>query len=370
MIISILAFIFSIVVLVFIHEMGHYLAARSVGVKVEKFYVGFNLFGYTLFKKEINGTEYGIGWFPLGGYVKLAGMIDESLDVEASNVPKENQLQYQPAWAKIWVMSAGVLMNFILATLIFSSMLFKHGIPEPVSDQAIIADVTENYHSPEGEILKKSAAYELGLQPGDKIIRINDSDINTWDDMTSLIRNSPNENIYIEWTRNDEVKKGSVITDTTMTIANYKLETIGFLGVNREVSIRALSIFESLYNGLKMTNEYLMQMVFSLYALVSGEISLEGLSGPVGIAQIAGDSARAGFESLFFLIAILSINLGLVNILPVPGLDGGHIFITLIEFVLRRELSVNVKMIIQQAGILLLLLLFIIIMFNDISKLL
>ena len=110
-------------------------------------------------------------------------------------------------------------------------------------------------------------------------------------------------------------------------------------------------------------------MIFSLYALITGEVSLEDLSGPVGIAQIAGDSARAGIESLFYLIAILSINLGLVNILPVPGLDGGHIFITVVEACLGRELSINVKMIIQQTGILILLSLFILIMANDISKL-
>ena len=117
-----------------------------------------------------------------------------------------------------------------------------------------------------------------------------------------------------------------------------------------------------------MMTEYLNQMIFSLYALIIGNVSLEDLSGPVGIAQIAGNSARAGIESLFFLIAILSINLGLVNILPIPALDGGHIFITLVEALIGRELSLNVKMIIQQIGILVLLSLFIFIMFNDISK--
>jgi len=366
--ISILAFTFSIVLLVFIHELGHYLAARSVGVKVEKFYIGFNIFGYSLIKRNVNGTEYGIGWLPIGGYVKLAGMIDESLDPSSSDVPKENQLRYQPAWAKVWVMSAGVIMNFLLATFIFTIMLFKNGIPEPMSDQPLIAEVVENYYSPNGEILKESAAYLLGLQAGDQIIKVDSLYINTWDDLSSAIHSKPNEKIYVEWLHNNEAKKGTIITDTTRTIIDYKIKTIGILGINRDIINRELNVIESIYYGFKMMTEYLNQMIFSLYALIIGNVSIEDLSGPVGIAQIAGNSARAGIESLFFLIAILSINLGLVNILPIPALDGGHIFITLVEALIGRELSLNVKMIIQQIGILVLLSLFIFIMFNDISK--
>ena len=109
--VSLFAFIFIIGVLVFIHELGHYMAARSVGVRVEKFYVGFNLFGYG-WKKNINGTEYGIGWFPMGGYVKLAGIIDESMDTTTTGSPDE--FRNKPTWAKVWIMSAGVIMNFIL----------------------------------------------------------------------------------------------------------------------------------------------------------------------------------------------------------------------------------------------------------------
>jgi len=370
MVISILAFIFSIVLLVFIHELGHYLAARSVGVNVEKFYIGFNLFGYALFKKEINGTEYGLGWFPLGGYVKLSGMIDESLDDSSLNIPKENQLRYQNVWAKIWIMSAGVLMNFLLAILIFAIISFKHGIPEPISDEPIIADINKNYYGSDGQTLKESAAYQLGLQAGDQIIEIEGSNINTWDELSFSIRNKPNQIINIKWLRMNQINQGSVRTDTSVAVIDYKLKTIGILGITREMNNREIGIFESLYYGFKMMNEYLIQMIYSLYALITGGVSLKDLSGPVGIAQIAGDSAKAGFVSLFYLIAILSINLGLVNILPIPGLDGGHIFISIIEGLLNRELSTNVKMVIQQTGILILLSLFIFIMINDIAKLL
>ncbi len=367
--ISFIAFIFSIVILVFIHELGHYLAARSVGVKVEKFYIGFNLFGYSLFKKKINGTEYGIGWFPLGGYVKLAGMLDESLDTSASDTPKVNQLQYQSPLAKIWIMSAGVIMNFLLAIIIFTVMSFNNGLPEASSDESIIGNVSEDIMNVDGDFIKKTAAYKLGLKPGDKIIQIDNISINDWTDMSLAIRNKPNEIINVKWLSENQIKDGAVRTDTITTLINYKIQTIGKLGIGPNIKIRELSFIEALINGCKMTNDFLFQMIFSLYSLISGQISLEHLSGPLGIAQVAGNSAKAGLEPLFYLIAILSINLGLVNILPVPGLDGGHIFITLIELVLNRELTLTTKIAIQNFGMLILLSLFVFVMFNDISRL-
>ena len=138
--VSLIAFIVIIGVLVTIHELGHYLAARSVGVRVEKFYIGFNLFGYG-FKKVINGTEYGNGWLPLGGYVKLAGMLDESFDTQRSNDPGD--FHRQPIWAKIWIMSAGVIMNFLLAIFIFSMITFIIGEAKSQSSSPIIGRVIQ-----------------------------------------------------------------------------------------------------------------------------------------------------------------------------------------------------------------------------------
>ena len=367
--ISVIAFVFSIVVLVFVHELGHYLAARSVGVKVEKFYIGFNLFGYSLFKRQINGTEYGIGWLPLGGYVKLAGMLDESLDITASDVPKKNQLQYQTGLAKVLIMSAGVIMNFLLAIVIFSVMVFKSGVPEPTTNESIIGNISEDIVNGNGDFVKKTAAYELGLQSGDQIIQIDDININGWNDMSLAIRNIPDQIINVKWVSENQIKEGSVKTDTITTLIDYKIKTIGQLGIGPNMKIRKLNFVEALLNGCSMTKDFLFQMIFSLYSLISGQISMEHLSGPLGIAQVAGDSAKAGIEPLLYLIAILSINLGLVNILPIPGLDGGHILITLIEGAIGREISLNTKVAIQNIGILILLSLFIFIMFNDISRL-
>jgi len=305
----------------------------------------------------------------MGGYVKLAGMIDESLDTSESNTPRENQLRYKSSLAKIWIMSAGVIMNFLLAVLIFSIMSFNYGIPEQATNETVIANIAENYYDSNGNFIKKTAAYELGLIPGDKIIKIDDVDINVWSDLTSIIQDKPDEVISVKWISNNQIKEGSVKTDTVTTIVDYKLKTIGKLGIGPEINIREIGVIESLSQGINTTKDYLNMMIFTLYALIKGELSLENLQGPVGIAKIAGDSAKAGIESLFYLIAILSINLGLINILPVPGLDGGHIFITLIESILRKEISTEIKIIIQNIGMLILLSLFIFVMFNDISKL-
>ena len=159
--ISILSFILVIGVVVFLHELGHFLAAKSVGVRVEKFYIGFNFFGLGL-KKEYKGTEYGIGLFPLGGYVKVAGVLDESMDSKYTGASDEfnskNTLQ------KVWIMSAGVLMNFVLAILLFSYLTYHNGIDVP-DPQAIVGKVYPEY-----------PADKLGLQKNDEILSINDNE--------------------------------------------------------------------------------------------------------------------------------------------------------------------------------------------------
>ena len=197
MIITILSFILVIGVLVFFHELGHFLAAKAVGVRVEKFYLGFNFFGLG-WKKMYKGTEYGIGLFPLGGYVKVAGVIDESMDTEFTGGPDEfrskNTLQ------KIWIMSAGVIMNFLLAILIFSHLTYHNGINE-ADPRAIVGQVAQEY-----------PAELLGLQEGDEIISINGVQISDWDEMTKEIHGHPDENIQLSWIRNGRVFKGDVTT--------------------------------------------------------------------------------------------------------------------------------------------------------------
>ena len=197
MITSILSFIFVIGVLVFFHELGHFLAAKSVGVKVEKFYLGFNFFGLGL-KKNYKGTEYGIGLFPLGGYVKLAGLIDESLDTEYAGAPDEfrskNTLQ------KIWIMSAGVIMNFLLAIFIFAHLTYHNGINDP-DPRTIVGNIYPEY-----------PADKLGLQENDEILSVNGILVLDWTEMTKEIYSRPDEEIQVTWLRNGKIMTGNTTT--------------------------------------------------------------------------------------------------------------------------------------------------------------
>ena len=351
---SLFAFIFLIGILVFIHELGHFMAARSVGVRVEKFYIGFNLFGYG-WKKVINGTEYGIGWFPLGGYVKVAGIIDESMDTTTTGAPDE--FRSQPTWAKVWIMSAGVIMNFVLAIFLYSALTFTHGIgeAEPI---AIVGTIVPDY-----------PAEALGLQEGDLILAINDDRVEQWIDMTSLIHEHPNTTLKITWQRGSMTMSDSVTTTMREQIKDGAPVNVGLIGIGPQINMRDASLGESVVVGFDTTGMLVSMMLSTLGGLITGQISIDEMAGPVMIAKIAGETAGIGFAALLGLMAFLAVNLGLVNILPIPGLDGGHVIIALVEGLIGRELSLKVKMGIQQVGILFLLFIFITIMVNDISRL-
>ena len=355
--ITILSFILVIGVVVFIHELGHFLAAKSVGVRVEKFYLGFNFFGLG-WKIDYKGTEYGIGLFPLGGYVKVAGIIDESMETEYTGAPDEfrskNTLQ------KIWIMSAGVIMNFLLAIIIISHLTYHNGvnIPDP---RAIVGQVIPDY-----------PAENLGLQEGDQILSINGVLVIDWEEMTIEIHSKPDELINLSWKRSENIFTGSVKTVIAEQQLPWNKEIIqGMIGIIPIINHRDATIIESFSNGCQRTYYWLEITCRSLLALITGDVSIKEMAGPIMIAKMAGETASSGgIFALFGLMAIISVNLGLINILPIPGLDGGHVMIALIEGAIRRDLPIKVKLGIQQAGLLLILILFITIMVNDIQRLL
>tara|TARA_B100001029_G_C15059405_1_gene457081 strand:+ start:1970 stop:3037 length:1068 start_codon:yes stop_codon:yes gene_type:complete len=355
MITTILSFILVISILVFFHELGHFLAAKSVGVRVEKFYLGFNFFGLG-WKKEYKGTEYGIGLFPLGGYVKVAGIIDESLNTENSIAPDE--FHSKNTFQQIWILSAGVLMNFILAIFIFSYLTYSNGINEP-SSEAII-----------GAVYPDTPAAELGLKENDKIISINGNIISDWVSMTNQIHSNPEQIITINWKRNKEKLNGSIKTISNPQLIGDEIINQGILGISPILYHRDATFFESIQDGFKQTYYFLNLTYRSLIALLKGNVSMKEMAGPIMIAKIAGDTASAGIHALLGLMAFISINLGFINILPIPGLDGGHIFISLIEGILGRDIPIKIKMAIQQVGMLILLILFFTVMVNDIQRLL
>ena len=386
---TILAFIFVLGVIVIIHELGHFFAARSVGVRVDRFSIGFpprlftvnsvdggfeiNLFFYKknemdkinwdivktwnidIPERKGSGTEYCFAIVPLGGYVKLAGMIDESMDGTIQNEPYE--LMSKPVWAQIWVMSAGVIMNILLAFVIFTSLAWYQGVPTS-EDKPVIYSVEED-----------SPAYNANLLSGDKIIKVNDHSITTWSDLSTTIQEQPNTSINITYVR--EGKENTIDIYTTFRVfpIDGKLDTLGMIGIAPELIYKPIGIIRASQLGTASTIGGLGLVVLSIKLLISGQASVGDLGGPILIAQIAGETARAGLISLFGFMAIISCNLAFINFLPVPGLDGGHVFIILAESILRRKFTLKTRMIIQQIGMAFLLLLMATVMINDIGRL-
>ena len=375
-------------ILVFVHELGHYLAARSVGVRVEKFSIGFpprfitftsvdNGFDITIFffrflkgslswKPIINthinlkdrigtGTEYVVALIPLGGYVKMAGALDESLDTIITNAPDEFMSKSTPQ--KIWILSAGVLMNIFTAFIIFTGITYYQGIIES-SNEPII-----------NELIVDKPAEKAGLEKGDEVFSINSERVYKWSDLSKIINSLPDSQIEMQILRDGEMLEFSLGTTHYLIPGDNGIDTIGVIGIRPEYYYSSVNFIESLtygYNGI-INSFGMITLTFKM--LGSGQASLKDLGGPIMIGQIAGETAKAGWIPLMNFMALISINLAFLNILPIPGLDGGHIFIILIESIIRRPLSLKSRMVIQQIGMVFLLGLMVTVMFNDVSRL-
>lgn len=382
------AFIILLGVLVTIHEFGHFIAARSVGIRVERFSVGvpprlfsitsidggflLNIFFFKLISGKIkwhpiisktikkehrigSGTEYVIALLPLGGYVKMAGMIDENMD---TNISYENdEFQSKTLLQKIWVLSAGVIMNTLLAVIVFSLLGFYNGIPK-TNDEPIVFELQENM-----------PAEKAGVLPGDRIVSINSERISTWGDMTKIIHSNPNSLLSFKIKRGIETLNFDIKTFEYAVPSKSTIDTIGIIGIAPEVYYEDISLTKALSSGLSQTISSFGLIIYSLQMLGSGAASISDLGGPIMIAQLAGQTAEAGITPFLTFMALLSVNLAFLNILPIPGLDGGHIFIHLIEAVLRRPLKIKTRIVIQQIGMALLLMLMVTVIMQDITRL-
>ena len=374
-------------VIVFVHELGHYLAARSIGVKVERFSVGFpprlmtftsvvNGWEFRLFfyKKNKSGkykwgpiyesiisiqgrkgtsTEYCLAIIPFGGYVKVAGIIDESMDTKYDKKPYE--LMSKPKWKQIWFQSAGVIMNLILAFIIFTGLSNYSGRLIP-STMPIINEVIENM-----------PAQKSGLKVGDIIQSVNGQPIETWSELTKEIHQRPNQEIDIIYKRG--TKKLNVSLESTFQINPSNGDTIGIIGIQPEYQNIPVNLIESMNIGATATIRGVGMAILTIKMLTSGQASMKELGGPIMIAQLAGQTAEAGWIPFLTLMALISCNIAFINILPIPGLAGGDIFITLIEGIIRKPLTLKMRMGIQQVGMLLILMLMITVIVNDVGRL-
>lgn len=353
--IYLLATIIVLSILVFVHELGHFLAAKAVGIRVETFSIGFPPH---IYKRKRGETEYAVGAIPFGGYVRMSGMIDESMDASYEGTePQPWEYRAKNTWQKIFVTAAGILMNLLLAVLIFSLMSGIQGIAVS-SEEPVLETVYEN-----------TPAAEAGLESGDRIIRIDDTEITSWEGMATYVRAAGDREIHVFFIREGLQRDLYITPMLQKTIVDGDLREVGVLGVSPQTHIEKPGFFAAIGQGFKTTGHWLNMTFVSLKLLVTGQESFKNVGGVIFIGQLAGESAKAGIMPFIGLIGILSVNLALLNILPIPGLDGGHIIISLVEGVIRREIKIKTKMAIQQAGMFLLFGLIILAVVNDIMRL-
>ncbi|MFQ5637333.1 MAG: RIP metalloprotease RseP [bacterium] len=343
---QIITFVFVLGFLIFVHELGHFLTAKLVGIRVERFSIGFPP---RMFGKKIGDTDYCVSWLPLGGYVKMSGMVDESLDAEITGASWE--FMSKPIWQRVIVISAGSFMNILTAVILYALLAYFMGLIEAVDGTRV------------GEVFSGRPAETIGLEKGDVITAIDSQAITTWEELTTLIHSKPEQEIEIEWQRDGQAFHETVVPELN------EPRKIGMIGIAPTPIRRKFGFFESTAYGFEKAGETLKLILFSLKQIATGKVAIkEAIGGPLTIFQMTSFSARRGFDSLLMFTAFISLNLGFFNLLPFPVLDGGHLTFLFIEGIRRKPISVKTKIIVQQVGMAFLLALMVFVIFNDFRR--
>jgi len=338
-------------ILVFVHELGHFVLAKKLGVKILKFSLGF---GPKLIGKKVGETEYQIAVFPLGGFVKPLG---EDPHEEVSTEEYHRSYWAQPVWKRTFIVVAGPFFNFFLAVVLFSTInLF--GIPY--------------YPAKIGEISPGLPAEQAALKKGDIVLSINGEEVKKWDDLSRIIRNSNGKELLLNVKRDQETLEIKVIPKASTQKNLFGEETQVFvIGITPadEVLVQKVGPFEAVGKGLSQTWFGIKLTVVSIIKLIERVIPAKTIGGPILIAQMAGEQAKRGLLSLVLFTAILSINLGVINLFPIPILDGGHFLFLSLEAILRKPISIRKMEIAQQIGLIFIILLMIFAFYNDLIRL-
>jgi regulator of sigma E protease len=430
---TVLDFVVTLGVLVFVHELGHFLAAKLCGMRVDRFSIGFPP---RAFGKKLGETDYCVSWLPIGGYVKIAGMVDESMDVEFLNKPPEPwEFRSKPIWQRMIVLSAGVIMNLLLALVIFWGVHYATG--------KTLRQTTEV-----GYVAGESAAARGGLREGDRILSVNDRPVAAWEQMLDavnagfsrgsltlgvrrggrdtlllfsreilndpsgagfgvvprgteivvgspepgkpaehlglkaqdvlvsingipirdlqkvlqLVRQNAGKEITIDWRRGSETMSGKTVPTQDGHIGIPIGES--YTGPREHVDY---TLLEALPAGARYMVYVTVSFADQMWQLVTGKVSFaQSVGGPIKIAQLASQSSDLGLLTYLSFMALLSINLAIINILPFPALDGGHLSFLVYEAVFRREVPLGVKLGLQKVGIVVLLAFMAFVVINDI----
>jgi regulator of sigma E protease len=348
---SVVAFVIVLGVLVFVHELGHYLAARWRGVHVETFSIGF---GRALLAwRDRVGTEWKVGWVPLGGYVRLHGQEraeDVSPEVRASWMEGKT-FQSKSVASRAIIIAAGPIANFVLAVALFFALYASFG--RPVVKPEI------------GEVMAGSVAEQAGLQAGDRILGIDDAKISQFEDIQRIVLASPGKHIVLHIMRGDSARDIPIVPETQAGADGRSTGKLGIRGGGTEYV--PLGLGGALVAGVVQTWDVTVQTLDGVWAMISHRRSGADFGGPLRIAEMSGQVASLGFASLVSFIALLSVNLGLINLFPIPVLDGGHLLFLFAEALRGRPLSPRAQEYGFRAGFAVLIALFAFATWNDLS---
>jgi len=331
-------------VLIFVHELGHFLFAKLSGVRVEKFSLGF---GKELWKLKVKETEYILSLVPLGGFVQMSG---ESIEDKKVDELEPHDFLRQGPFKRFMIVVAGPMMNILLAFIFFFVVLFFGG-----------ASMSNTI----GDLVADHPAQKAGIQINDKVVAIDNQKVNSWPEMQLLIRESSDETVAITVVRNSEEKE-LVLTPLSLDAVDKDnnpttVRVIGVLPSTMEGNV--LHSFTEAGVNVVVVSRYILT---SLFKLATGRLSPKMISGPVAIMVISSDVAKQGFIALINFMALLSLSLAVFNLLPIPALDGSHLFYILCECILRRPISFKLQERMSQIGFACLMVLMVLVSYNDI----
>ena len=440
----------AIMILVFVHELGHFLLAKLFKMRVEKFSVGFPP---KVLGKKVGETEYVLGLTPLGGYVKISGMVDESMDTDQlASDPEPWEFRAKPVWQRILVIVAGVVFNMILAAIVFVSLKATYGESYvPNLGQVVVADssiawemglrtgdeilqingrrveeraglqaveqallqsplrvtvrregIEQTFSGPSdmitrlnraggtlglsydppvvGLVSQNSPAESIGLLPGDRIVGVGADSIAYWAELNAYMGGFEGEETSVRFLRPDSVStvppSAELLAETERgklyqtLVRPQEVDGGRVLGVFQILRVREYGFGDAVAAGLSDTWTNTRVIATSLKRVFTGQENFrENVGGPIMIARVTKQAADAGAPFFWNIVAMLSITLAIINILPIPALDGGHLVFLIYEGIVRREPSLKVRMVMQQIGMVLLLAFMVFVIFNDILKL-
>ena len=347
-------------ILIFAHELGHFLVAKLSGVKVLKFSLGF---GPKVIGRRFGETEYLLSLLPLGGYVKMLG---EEPGEELLEEERARAFHFQPLFKRALIVMAGPAFNILLTYVIFTGVIASGG--------AITVPDAKNFLPVIDKVQKGYPAETAGFKAGDRVVKINDREIDTWFDMVDIVSRSPGKSLDFVVKRGEETLKLKITPkEEEIKGPDGKTMKIGRIGVMKTSGsplqlIKGKRLIDAPWLGLVATYRMSVFIVDTVKMLIAGDVSLKNIAGPGTIISESGKAASAGVLPYLMFMALLSVNLGILNLLPIPILDGGHLMFYLIEALRGEPLKEKTMVVIQRIGLAILIALMAFAIYNDIVR--